>query len=83
VLGLPPNWYKSAPYRSRVVREPRVLLAEMGCAIPAEVEISVWDSSAEVRYLVLPLRPDGTDDLDEEQLAALVTRDSMIGVARL
>lgn len=83
VLGLPPNWYKSAPYRSRVVREPRVLLAEMGCAIPDEVEISVWDSSAEVRYLVLPLRPAGTDDLDEEQLAALVTRDSMIGVASL
>ena len=83
VLGLPPNWYKSAPYRSRAVREPRVLLGEMGCVIPDDVEISVWDSSAEVRYLVLPLRPDGTDDLDEEQLAALVTRDAMIGVARL
>ena len=83
VLGLPPNWYKSPPYRSRMVREPRVLLAEMGCSISPDVEVRVWDSSAEVRYLVLPIRPDGTDDLDEEQLAALVTRDSMIGVARL
>jgi nitrile hydratase len=83
VLGLPPNWYKSPPYRSRMVREPRVLLAEMGCPIPDEVEVRVWDSSAEVRYLVVPLRPEGTDELDEDELAALVTRDSMIGVARL
>ena len=83
VLGLPPTWYKSAPYRSRMVREPRVLLQEMGCAVPDDVEIRVWDSSAEIRYLVLPLRPAGTDDLDEDQLAALVSRDSMIGVARL
>ena len=83
VLGLPPTWYKSAPYRSRMVREPRVLLAEMGCAVPDDVEIRVWDSSAEVRYLVLPLRPAGTEALDEDQLAALVSRDSMIGVARL
>ena len=83
MLGLPPTWYKSPPYRSRAVREPRVLLAEMGCDVPDDVEIRVWDSSAEVRYLVLPERPDGTDDLDEEQLSALVTRDSMIGVARL
>jgi nitrile hydratase subunit alpha len=83
VLGLPPTWYKSPPYRSRAVREPRALLAEMGCAVPDDVEIRVWDSSAEVRYLVLPEQPDGTDDLAEEQLAALVTRDSMIGVARL
>ena len=83
VLGLPPTWYKSAPYRSRMVREPRVLLAEMGCAVPTDVEIQVWDSSAEIRYLVLPLRPGGTEDLDEDQLAALVSRDSMIGVARL
>jgi nitrile hydratase len=83
VLGLPPTWYKSAPYRSRMVREPRVLLEEMGCAVPDDVEIRVWDSSAEIRYLVLPLRPAGTDDLDEDQLAALVSRDSMIGVARL
>jgi nitrile hydratase len=66
-----------------MVREPRVLLAEMGCEIPDDVEIRVWDSSAEIRYLILPERPAGTGDLDEEQLAALVTRDSMIGVARL
>ncbi len=83
VLGLPPNWYKNAPYRSRMVREPRVLLAEMGCAVPEGVEIRVWDSSAEIRYLVLPLRPTGSEDLDEGELAALVSRDSMIGVARL
>jgi nitrile hydratase len=83
VLGLPPNWYKSAPYRSRAVREPRALLTEMGTAIPDDVEIRVWDSSAEVRYLVLPMRPEGTDAMDEDALAALVTRDSMIGVAIL
>lgn len=82
-LGLPPNWYKSPPYRSRMVREPRALLAEMGCAVPADVEIRVWDSSAEIRYLVLPEQPSGTDGLAEDELAALVTRDSMIGVARL
>jgi nitrile hydratase len=82
VLGLPPDWYKSAPYRSRVVREPRVVLAEMGCAVPDDVRIEVWDSSAEARYLVLPPRPPGTDDLTEEELAALDTRDHMIGVAR-
>jgi nitrile hydratase len=83
VLGLPPNWYKSAPYRARMVREPRVLLAEMGCSPPDDVEIRVWDSSAEVRYLVLPRRPAGTGGLDENQLAALVSRDAMIGVAEL
>ena len=83
VLGLPPTWYKSPPYRSRAVREPRALLAEMGTAVPEDVEIRVWDSSAEVRYLVLPERPAGTDELSEEALAALVTRDSMIGVERL
>lgn len=83
VLGLPPNWYKSPPYRSRMVREPRVLLAEMGCPLDDDVEIRVWDSSAEVRYLVLPMRPNGTSGLDEEALAALVTRDAMIGVAQL
>lgn len=83
VLGLPPNWYKSPPYRSRMVREPRALLAEMGCELPDGVEIRVWDSSAEIRYLVLPERPAGTEDLDEDQLAARVSRDSMIGVARL
>ena len=82
-LGLPPAWYKAPAYRSRAVREPRALLAEMGTVIPDRVEIRVWDSSAEVRYLVLPQRPRGTEDLDEEQLAAIVTRDSMIGVERL
>jgi nitrile hydratase subunit alpha len=83
VLGLPPNWYKSPPYRARMVREPRALLAEMGCALPNETEIRVWDSSAEVRYLVLPERPAGTEDANEEELAAMVTRDAMIGVQRL
>ena len=82
VLGLPPDWYKSAPYRSRVVREPRRLLAEMGCEVPDEIRIEVWDSSADARYLVLPPRPEGTEGLSEEELAALVTRDHMIGVAR-
>jgi nitrile hydratase subunit alpha len=82
-LGLPPKWYKAPAYRARAVREPRTLLAEMGTVIPDEVEIRVWDSSAEARYLVLPMRPAGTDDLSEEQLAGVVTRDSMIGVQRL
>jgi nitrile hydratase len=82
LLGLPPAWYKSFAYRSRVVREPRAVLAEMGCAVPDGVEIRVWDSSAEVRYLVLPERPPGTDDLGPGDLAALVSRDHMIGVAR-
>ena len=81
VLGLPPRWYKAAPYRSRVVREPRTVLAEMGFAVPDDVEIRVWDSSAEVRYLVVPRRPPATDQLDQAQLAALVTGDGMIGVA--
>jgi len=83
VLGLPPTWYKSAPYRSRVVREPRRVLAEMGCDLPDDVDIRVWDSSAEFRYLVLPERPAGTGAFGEDDLASLVTRDSMIGVARL
>jgi nitrile hydratase len=83
VLGLPPTWYKSAPYRSRMVREPRVLLAEMGCPLPDDMEIRVWDSSAEVRYFVLPERPAGTEKLSEQELAGRVTRDSMIGVQRL
>jgi nitrile hydratase len=83
VLGLPPKWYKAPAYRSRAVREPRALLAEMGTVIPDDVEIHVWDSSAEVRYLVLPQRPAATDDMSEEELAAGVTRDSMIGVERL
>jgi nitrile hydratase len=82
-LGLPPKWYKAPAYRSRAVREPRRLLAEMGTVIPDGVEIRVWDSSADARYLVLPMRPDGTNTLTEEQLAGIVTRDSMIGVQRL
>ena len=83
VLGLPPNWYKDAAYRSRVVREPRVVLRELGCDLPADVEIRVWDSSAETRYLVLPERPADSAGLAEEALAARVTRDAMIGTARL
>lgn len=83
ILGLPPAWYKDSPYRARLVREPRVVLREMGCELPDHVEIRVWDSSAEVRYLVVPERPAGTDGLSEAELTELVTRDSMIGVARL
>ena len=83
ILGLPPAWYKDAPYRARMVREPRVLLREMGCKLSDDVDIRVWDSSAEARYLVVPERPAGTDGLSEQELAELVTRDSMIGVARL
>jgi nitrile hydratase len=79
VLGLPPVWYKSAPYRSRAVRDPRGVLADFGVTLPAQQEIRVWDSTAEVRYLVIPQRPAGTEGLDEAALAALVTRDSMIG----
>ncbi|QPH54159.1 nitrile hydratase subunit alpha [Pontivivens ytuae] len=79
VLGLPPTWYKSPPYRARVVREPRAVLAEFGVALPAETEVRVWDSTAELRYLVIPERPAGTEGLDAEALAALVTRDAMIG----
>ena len=82
VLGLPPTWYKSFAYRARAVREPRAVLAEFGTTLADDVEVRVWDSSAEVRYLVLPLRPAGTDDIDEPALAALVTRDHMIGVVR-
>jgi nitrile hydratase len=82
VLGLPPTWYKSPPYRARVVAEPRAVLSEFGLELPPEVEIRVWDSTAEVRYLVLPERPSGTDGWPEEELAALVSRDSMIGTAR-
>jgi nitrile hydratase subunit alpha len=82
LLGLPPAWYKSFSYRSRVVREPRAVLAEMGCDVPADVEIRVWDSSAEVRYAVLPERPGGTEGLSADELAALITRDHLIGVAR-
>ncbi|MXN17854.1 nitrile hydratase subunit alpha [Pseudooceanicola sp. GBMRC 2024] len=79
VLGLPPNWYKTAPYRSRVVIEPRKVLEEFGTHIPDEVEVRVWDSNNELRYLVLPMRPEGTEGWSEEKLAQLVTRDSMIG----
>lgn len=82
-LGLPPNWYKEPAYRARVVREPRkVLREEFGLDVPDSVEVRVWDSSSELRYWVLPQRPAGTDDLSEEQLAGLVTRESMIGVGR-
>jgi nitrile hydratase len=81
VLGLPPTWYKSAPYRARVVAEPRAVLAEFGLDLPDSTEIRVWDSTAEVRYLVLPMRPEGTDGMSEAELAGLVTRDCMIGVA--
>ncbi len=81
VLGLPPVWYKAPAYRSRAVREPRKVLAEFGVELPPETEIRVWDSSAEIRYMVLPLRPEGTEGMSEQELAALVTRDAMIGVA--
>jgi nitrile hydratase len=79
VLGLPPVWYKSAPYRSRAVIDPRGVLAEFGVTLPPSTRIRVWDSTAEVRYLVVPMRPEGTDGMSEEALAGLVTRDSMIG----
>ena len=82
-LGLPPVWYKSAPYRSRAVIDPRGVLREFGLELPEQCEIRVWDSTAEVRYLVVPQRPSGTEGMTEEQLAALVTRDTMIGVARV
>ena len=81
VLGLPPNWYKSTPYRARVVRDPRGVLADFGVEMSEDVEIRVWDSNAEIRYLVLPMRPQGSEGLDEAALAELVTRDSMIGTA--
>jgi nitrile hydratase len=81
VMGLPPTWYKMPAYRSRAVLEPRVLLAEMGLTVPAEREIRVWDSSAEMRYMVLPMRPAGTEGLSEAELAPLLTRDALIGVA--
>jgi nitrile hydratase len=80
---LPPTWYKSYAYRARLVAEPRRVLAEMGLELDADIELRVWDSSAEVRYLVLPERPAGTEGLGEEELAGLVTRDAMIGVAHV
>jgi nitrile hydratase len=79
VLGLPPTWYKSFAYRSRAVKEPRAVLADFGVTLPVETEIRVWDSTAETRYLVVPMRPAGTDGWSEERLAKLVTRDSMVG----
>ena len=83
VLGLPPVWYKSAPYRSRAVADPRGVLADFGVTLGADVSVRVWDSTAEVRYLVLPMRPAGSDGWSEEELAAVVTRDAMIGVGVL
>jgi nitrile hydratase len=83
LLGIPPEWYKSRAYRSRVVRDPRVVLAEFGTRVPAGVRIRVHDSTADMRYIVLPMRPAGTDGWSEERLAGLVTRDSLIGVERL
>jgi nitrile hydratase subunit alpha len=81
VLGLPPSWYKSPPYRARMVAEPRAVLREFGLELPSEVEVRVWDSSAEVRYLVVPMRPAATEGWSEDALAAIVSRDSMIGTA--
>jgi nitrile hydratase len=83
VLGLPPVWYKSAPYRSRAVIDPRGVLREFGLELPADSEVRVWDSTAEVRYIVLPERPAGTEKMNEEDLAALVTRDAMVGVTKI
>ena len=83
VLGLPPVWYKSAPYRSRTVIDPRGVLREFGLELPDDIEVRVWDSTAELRYLVLPERPAGAENMSEEQLAALVTRDAMVGVAKV
>ena len=80
ILGRPPDWYKSFAYRSRAVVEPRAVMAEFGTSLPSDVEVQVFDSSADIRYLVLPLRPPGTDGMTEEELATLVTRDSLIGV---
>jgi nitrile hydratase subunit alpha len=81
VLGLPPDWYKSPAYRARVVREPRKVLHEMGLVLAGDVALRIWDTTAETRFLVLPLRPPGTEDWTEDQLAAIVTRESMIGVS--
>jgi len=83
VLGLPPVWYKSAPYRARAVIDPRGVLKELGVNVPESREVRVWDSTAEIRYMVLPERPKGTEKLSEDELAALITRDAMIGVAEV
>jgi nitrile hydratase len=82
LLGLPPTWYKSPPYRARMVREPRAVLRELGLELPASTELRVWDSSAEIRYMVLPERPPGSESTSEQQLVPLVSRDALIGVAR-
>ena len=82
-LGLPPVWYKAAPYRARVISEPRAVLKEFGIELNDDTEVRVWDSTAELRYMVLPERPEGTDSMSEDKLAELVTRDSMIGVAKI
>ncbi|MYD51971.1 MAG: nitrile hydratase subunit alpha [Dehalococcoidia bacterium] len=82
VLGLPPEWYKSETYRARVVKEPRVVLSEFGLELDDSIEVRVWDSLSELRYMVLPERPEGTDHMTEEELAALISRDAMIGVAK-
>ena len=79
LLGIPPGWYKSDAYRARAVREPRKVLADFGVELPEDTSVRVWDSTAEIRYLVIPMRPEGTEGMDEEALAVLVTRDSMIG----
>ena len=81
LIGLPPDWYKSRAYRSRTVREPRKVLAEFGTDIPDDIQVRVHDSTADLRYMVIPMRPEGTESWDEDRLAALVTRDSMIGVS--
>jgi nitrile hydratase len=83
LLGLPPNWYKSFAYRSRVVREPRAVLAEFGLQLPESVEIRVWDSNSDVRYMVLPQRPTDTESLTEQELITLISRDAMVGVAQV
>ena len=83
MLGLPPVWYKSFAYRSRAVSDPRGVLEDFGLELPREVEVRVWDSSAEIRYLVIPQRPKGTERMSEDELAEIVTRDSMVGVAKV
>jgi nitrile hydratase len=83
LLGLPPTWYKDPVYRARVVKEPRAVLGEMGLSLPESTEITVWDSSSEVRFFVLPQRPAGSEGMSEDELAALVSRDSMVGVAEV
>jgi nitrile hydratase len=83
VLGLPPTWYKSPAYRSRIVIEPRAVLCEFGCELPEDTAVRVWDSSSEVRYMVLPERPEGTEGMTEDQLIGLISRDALVGVARI